>query len=101
MTTEKAPGARLDSSTPRATTNPQETSEKGRFMFAQTTSARDVYAPSRARLQARAALTRGRRAKKPGQHTGEIPGQLSIDDALAEIAAEQAAEQAAEGGERS
>lgn len=96
MTTRTAPGARLDSSTPRATTNPQETSEKGRFMFAQTTSARDVYAPSRARRQAQAALTRGRRAKKPAQHAGEIPGQLSIDDVLADIAAEQAVE----GGEQ-
>jgi len=92
VTTEKAPGARLDSSTPRATTNPQETSEKGKFMLAQTTSTRDAYAPSRARRQAQAALTRGRRAKKPARHTGEIPGQLSIDDALAEIAAEQAVE---------
>lgn len=57
---------------------------------------RDAYAPSRARCQAKSALTRGRRAKKTGQHTGEIPGQLSIYDALADIAAEQAAE----GGER-
>lgn len=97
MTTRTAPGARLDSSTPGATTNPQETSEKGKFMFAQTTGTRDAYAPSRARRQAQAALTRGRRAKKPAQHAGEIPGQLSIDDMLAEIAAEQAVE----GGEQS
>lgn len=57
----------------------------------------DLYAPSRARCQAKSALTRGRRTKKTGQHTGEIPGQLSIYDALAEIAAEQAVE----GGEQS
>lgn len=56
---------------------------------------RDLYAPSRARCQARAALTRGRRAKKASP-AAEIPGQLSIYDALAEIAAEQAAE----GGEQ-
>lgn len=62
---------------------------------------RDVYAPSRARRQAQAALTRGRRTKKAARHTGEIPGQLSIYDALAEIAAEQAAEQAVGGGEQS
>lgn len=55
-----------------------------------------VYAPSRARRQAQAALARGRRAKKTAP-VGEIPGQLSIYDALAEIAAEQAAE----GGEQS
>lgn len=89
MTTRTAPGARLDSSTPRATTNPQETSEKGKFMLAQTTSTRDVYAPSRARRQAQAALTRGRRAKKASP-AAEIPGQMSIEDVLAEIAAEQA-----------
>jgi len=59
--------------------------------------ARDVHAPSRARCQAKSALTRGRRTKKTGQHAGEIPGQLSIYDALADIAAEQAAE----GGEQS
>lgn len=57
----------------------------------------DAYAPSRARRQAQAALTRGRRTKKTARHTGEIPGQLSIYDALAE----QAAEQAVEGGEQS
>ena len=56
----------------------------------------DLYAPSRARCQARAALTRGRRAKKAAP-VGEIPGQLSIDDVLAE----QAAEQAVEGGGQS
>ena len=50
----------------------------------------DVHAPSR-----------GRRTKKVPQPAGEIPGQLSIDDVLAEIAAEQAADQAAEGGEQS
>lgn len=49
-----------------------------------------TYAPSRAR-----------RTKKTDLPAGEIPGQLSIDDVLAEIAAEQAAEQAAEGGEQS
>lgn len=47
------------------------------------------------------ALSRGRRAKKASPPAGEIPGQLSIDDVLAEIAAEQAAEQVAEGGEQS
>lgn len=57
---------------------------------------RDVYAPSRARRQAQAALTRGRRAKKASP-AAEIPGQMSIEDVLAEIAAEQAAE----GGEQS
>lgn len=64
----------------------------------------DLYAPSRARRQAKSALTRGRRARGDGPAglpAGEIPGQLSIDDALAEIAAEQAAEQVAEGGEQS
>lgn len=51
---------------------------------------RNVHTPSRARCQARAALTRGRRAKKPAQHAGEIPGQMSIEDVLADLAAEQA-----------
>ena len=59
---------------------------------------RDAYASPRARHQAKSALTRGRRTIKPGaSRPAEIPGQLSIDDVLAEIAAEQAAE----GGEQS
>ena len=66
-----------------------------------TSPRRDAYAPSQARRQARAALTRARRTKKTDLPAGEIPGQLSIDDVLAEIAAEQAAEQVAEGGEQS
>ncbi len=58
---------------------------------------RDVYTPSRARCQAIAASDRGRHTKKAGLPTAaEIPGQLSIDDVLADIAAEQAAE----GGEQ-
>ena len=57
---------------------------------------KQAYAPSRARRQAQAALTRGRRAKKASP-AAEIPGQMSIEDVLAEIAAEQAAE----GGEQS
>ena len=58
----------------------------------------DVYASPRARHQAKSALARGRRTIKPGVSSpAEIPGQLSIDDVLAEIAAEQAAE----GGEQS
>lgn len=57
----------------------------------------DLYAPSRARCQARAALTRGRRTKKTAAPVGEIPGQLSIYDVLAE----QSAEQAVEGGDQS
>lgn len=64
-------------------------------------TSRDVHTPSRARCQAKAALTRGRRTKKAGTSVpAEIPGQLSIEDVLAEIAAEQAAEQAAGGGEQ-
>lgn len=60
---------------------------------------RDVYAPSRARCQAKTDLTRGRARKAGTPRPAEIPGQLSIDDVLADIAAEQA-EQAAEGGEQ-
>lgn len=57
---------------------------------------RDVYTPSRARCQAIAASDRGRHTKKAGLPAAEIPGQLSIEDVLADIAAEQAAE----GGEQ-
>lgn len=61
---------------------------------------RDVYAPSQARCQAKAAFARGRRGtKKAGLPAGEIPGQLSIDDVLADIAAERS-ERAVEGGEQ-
>ncbi len=59
---------------------------------------RDDYAPSRTRCQAKVDLTRGR-TKKAGLPAGEVPGQLSIEDVLAEIAAEQA--QTSGGGERS
>ena len=59
---------------------------------------RNVHASPQARYQAKSALTRGRRTIKPGASSpAEIPGQMSIDDVLAEIAAEQAAE----GGEQS
>ncbi len=59
-------------------------------------TSRDVHAPSRARCQAKAALTRGRQKKAGTSRPAEIPGQLSIEDVLAEIAVEQAAE----GGEQ-
>jgi len=47
--------------------------------------------PSRAQCQARADRTRGRHSRpRRTPRDGEIPGQLSIEDALAEIALEQA-----------
>lgn len=64
----------------------------------------DLYAPSTACLQARAARQRGctrKTAVARLRSWGDCEGQFSIDDLLVDIAAEQAAEQAAEGGGRS
>ncbi len=59
---------------------------------------RTPYTPSRARCQAQAALARGRHTRRH-DHPGEIPGQMSIEDALADLA--DVDQEQASGGERS